>query len=777
MPHLFSTKHKYLFITLCFQLFVIQPIFSQNRTAGVQRKVEIHILDSLSMQAIPYLKLNIKEFNPLGDTLQRVGFTNEEGVCRITFMNPTTIHIDSKFYTKKIVEVKESKNATWQTIFLIPNKNELAEVVVNDRTHYQINKIEFRIKKLPKSQAPIAQNFLKTINGITLSAGDYKYLGKKILYYLDGVMVDSKLITESAIESFEKLEIISAPDGNYWMKSSEVVFNFVSKRTKNPTLGVPSNSEYALLFPYASQNLGIYYLGKKVSFRASSIYYSYKQNTQSETTQEINQIQSQASRQLQSTTTPNFNSFIFNYKLDSLTTISYHLSYQNIGHSQLNNFTFSPLTTEGLPVLESTSNRAYNKTGQGNLLLFQRQNHKLFIRYDYDHTNNEFQYFDTNTLTQSIIDKSKTTYINYANRFQLSKNTKLNTIISWENKNSKTTFESQHDLPTYTQFNSNFIGLKSIVATSYKKLSFLLGGRLDLINQYFESKATNYMRENQLRFLPTLSLQYESEKFGNFNFSLNSDYTLPDISQLATFSRRVDPYRNIIGNNVLSSENSLNLDFTHTTQVKKLDITTNIRCDETSDYLGYTPYKLEESQLTRSYTNLGKMKNLSFQLNTSFPLHKNLKNQVSLAQKYVHFELNKQLLYPNFNTQWLPIFSFSNSLQYQISTNFSASLNLYFNNYAYDFYETTSLFIPTNSLSINGTLGKSWYINVNWNTIFANANRSKIVTAQQHYTSITNETNNYRYVSISIQKSFGEKYNNVPASSTADEVKRKFKTI
>ncbi|MHA8062330.1 outer membrane beta-barrel protein [Aquirufa beregesia] len=777
MQHLFPKTIKCLFLTLCFHQLACQEIFAQISLQKKQQELEFRLLDSLNMHPIPYMQFLIKEFNPTGDSLQKTGITNEDGFSRISITNSSKIYFESILYSKHSVITNDLKSGIVNNILLIPLKNELKEIVVNDRPLYSVNKIEFRVKKIHKSQAPILRNFLKTLNGISLQSSNDKYLGKIIVFYLDGIKIESNLIKESAIESIEKLEIISAPDGEYWMKASEVIFNFISKKPKNPTVGIQTNTEYAMLFPYLSQNLGIYSLGKRSSFRASSLLYSYGQNVQNNLTQEINQIKSHSNQQLQTTTTPNFNTFIFNYNLDSLTTISFNFGYQNIRNSQNSDFTFSPLITESLDQLQSKSNRTYNKSKISNLLLFKRRNHKLFIRYDYGNTNIKNQYLDPNELNQATYEKSNSTYINYANRLQLSKLTKLNTTLSWENKNSYTQYNIQNDHSVASYFNSNFIGLRSIFATSHKNIFILIGGRLDLINQDFESNSTIYHRENQLRFLPTLSLQYESEKFGNFNFSINSDYILPDISQLATFSRRIDPFKSIIGNNVLDAEKSIDLSLTHTIKINQLDLSTEIGYNESNNQLGYSPYRFEENQLIHSYANVGKSKNMTFLFGSSLALNKSITCQLNLAQKFAQFNLNSLWDYSNFNSNWLPIFSISNSWEYQISTRFSASLNMYFDNYAYEFFETKRYFSPNTSLTFNGTIGRYWNISLLWNTIFANANLEKTVTSQQNYTSTSNYLTNYRYVSISVQKSFGKKHNNVPESSTADEVKRKFKTM
>ncbi|MHA8088556.1 outer membrane beta-barrel protein [Aquirufa sp. Wall-65K1] len=777
MQQLSTKTIKCIFLTLCFLQLTCQEIFGQISIQKKHQELEFRILDSLNMHPIPFMQFLIKEFNPIGDSLRKTGITNEAGFAQISITNSSKIYFESILYSKHSVLTNDLKTGIVNNILLIPLKNELKEIVVNDRPLYGVNKIEFRVKKIHKSQAPIIQNFLKTINGISLQSSDDKYLGKIIVFYLDGIKIESKIIKESAIESFEKLEIISASDGEYWMKPSEVIFNFISKKPKTPTLGIQTNTELAILFPYSSQNLGIYYLGKRSSFRVSTLLYSYGQNVQNNLNQEINQIKSHSKQLLETTTTPNFNTFIFNYNLDSLTTISFHFGYQNIHNSQNSNFTFSPLISESLDQLQSESNRLYNKSKISNLILLKRQNHKLFIRYDYGNSNIKNQYLDPNELNQATYEKSNSTYINYANRLQLSKLTKLNTTLSWENKNSNTQYNFQNDNSVASYFNSNFIGLRSIFATSLKNISILIGGRLDLINQEFESNSAKYRHKNKVRFLPTLSLQYESEKIGNFNFSINSDYILPDISQLASFSRRIDPFKSIMGNNMLDTENNIDLSLTHMININQLELSTELGYQESDNQLGYSPYRIEKNQLIYSYTNLGKSKNMSFQISSSLALSKSITCQVNLAQKFAQFYLNPIWDYSNFNSNWLPIFSISNSWDYQISSRFSASLNMYFDNYSYEFFETKQYFLPNAGLTFNGSMGRDWNFSMVWNTIFANANLEKTHTSQQNYISNSSIITNYRYVSISIQKSFGKKQNNVPESSTADEVKRKFKTI
>lgn len=777
MPHLYSKTIKYLFTILCIHQLTHQEIFAQISNQKKQQELEFKLLDSSDMQPIPYMQFLIKEFNPSGDSLQKTGITNDIGISRITVTYNTKIYFESKFYSKHSIITNDLKTNVVNNIMLSPIKTELEEIKVKDRPIFSLNKIEYRIKKINKSLAPILQNFLKTLNGVTLNSNNSKYLGKNIVFYLDGIKVESDFIMKSALESFEKLEIISAPDGDYWMKASEVIFNIISKKTKNPTLGVQTNTEYAILYPYLSQNLSMYSLGKKVSFRASSIYYTYSQIKQNSTSQNFNQIQSISEQQSQITTTPNFNTVIFNSKFDSLTTLSYHFSYQNINNSQNDNFTYSSLTVEDSLLSKSAGNRIYSKSKLGHLLFLSRQNHKLFIRYENGRTRVKNQYLELNELNQSTFDNTYSTYLNYANRLQLSNHAKLNTTLSWENNNSNTQYYLQNDTPILSYFKSNFIGLRSIIATSFKNISILIGGRIDLINQDFESNSTKYQLVNQLRFLPTFSLQYESEKLGNYNFSYTNDYILPDISQLATFSRQIDPFKSVSGNNLLDAEKSIDINLTHSIVLNQFDLSTDLEYSETNNQLGYSPYRLENNQLIHNYSNVGSSKKISFLFNSSFPLNKVLKTQLSFGQKLVQFNLNPNWNYSNFNSNWLPIISISNSWEFQISSKFSTSINMYFDNYEYAFYDTKRYSIPNTSISFNGTFGREWYVTLNWNTLFSNANLEKTSTSQINYKSIENSANNFRYVSVSILKSFGKKHDNVPRSNTSDEIKRKFKTM
>lgn len=777
MQHLYSKTIKYLFIILFIHQLTHQEIFAQISTQKKQQELEFKLLDSLDMQPIPYLQFLIKEFNPTGDSLQKTGITNNVGFSRISVSYKAKIYFESKFYSKHSISTNDLKSNVVNAIILNPIKNELEEIMVKDRRIFSLNKIEYRIKKINKSQAPILQNFLKKLNGVTLNSNTSKFLGKNIVFYLDGIKVESDFIKESALESFEKLEIISAPDGDYWMKASQVIFNIISKKTKNPTFGVQTNTEYAILYPYLSQNLSVYSLGKKVSFRAASIYYTYSQIKQNSTSQHFNQFQSISEQQSQITTTPNFNTVILNYQFDSSTTLSYHFSYQSIKNSQIDNFTFSTPTVLDSLQSNSAGNRTYRKSKFGHLLLLSRQNHKLFIRYENGNTRINNQYIDINELNQSTYDKTHSTYLNYANKLQLSNNVKLNTTLSWENNNSNTQYYTQKDTPILSYFKSNFIGLRSIIATSFKNISILLGGRLDYINQDFESNSTKYQRVNQLRFLPTFSLQYESEKLGNYNFSISNDYILPDISQLATFSRQIDPFKSVSGNNLLDAEKSFDISLTHSIGLKQFDLSMDLEYSEANNQLGYSPYRMENNQLIHNFSNIGSSKKISFLFNSSFPLNKVLKTQLSFGQKFVQFNLSQNWNYSNFNSNWLPIISISNSWEYQISSKFSTTINMYFDNYEYLFYETKRYYIPNVSVSFNGTLGREWYATINWNTLFNNANLEKTSTSQFIYQSIENSANNFRYVSVSILKSFGKKHNNVPQSNTSDEIKRKFKTM
>jgi len=297
------------------------------------------------------------------------------------------------------------------------------------------------------------------------------------------------------------------------------------------------------------------------------------------------------------------------------------------------------------------------------------------------------------------------------------------------------------------------------------------------MNQDFKSPTIRTNRKNQFRFLPTFSMQYESKKFGAFNFSLNNDYTLPDITQLATFTRRVDPYKSLSGNNALYTENTFSFDFTHSLEIDPLSLSTVIQYERVKDFLGYSPFVQNNTQLARSYANLGNVSNLDFQLDASIQISKKLSTQFNFSKKFIKFSLDTVFREKLPFVTWIPSYSVSQSLLYQLSNHVSASLDFYFEKFTYDYFDKKTVSVPSVNVSINSTLGKNWYFVLNWNTIFINGNFEKSETRQSTYRSITSRISDFRYISISIKKTFGGKNNNVPMKSTSDEVKRKFKTI
>ena len=751
---------------------------SSQASENINQKISIQLLDSLSNIPISFAKIDIKEYNSAGDSLKTVGITNKEGILTFTISKPATLYFQSTLYGDKAMKFTPENFPSIKIFKLVPLTIELAEVLVKERSLHQVNVVEIRMKTPIKSLAPINRNFLKTVQGIHLIKGSYTYLGKKIIYFIDGVSVEEKIILEAPTNSFEKAEILLSSVRDYWLKPNEVAINFISKKVKNPTWGLQLTGEVALGYPYRSQNIGLYYLGNKFSFRASVIDYSYNSIIKKETFQTINNLSTKLSQVLNNKTHPNFNSIIMNYSIDSLSSFAYHWSYQKINHFTEGRFNFQELTFDPTPSSTfASNNRSQEKDNFGNLILYQRPNHKLFFRYDYGFNNNQFTYSENNVEKQSVNFISNATYFNYSNQIKLSDEVNLNSNFSWENKNAKTNFINQVDPLAFSQFFANFFGVKSILAFSLKEISIVLGGRVDLINQDFKSPTIRTNRKNQFRFLPTFSMQYESEKFGAFNFSLNNDYTLPDISQLATFTRRVDPYKSLSGNNALYTENTFSFDFTHSLEIDPLSLSTVIQYERVKDYLGYSPFVQNNTQLARSYANLGNVSNWDFQLDASLQISKKLSTQFNFSKKFIKFSLDTVFREKLPFVNWVPSYSVSQSFLYQLSDKVSASLDLYIEKFTYDYFDKKTVSVPNVNVSINSTLGKNWYFVLNWDTVFLNGNFEKSETRQSTYRSITSEISNFRYLSVSIKKTFGKKNNNVPIKSTSDEVKRKFKTI
>jgi hypothetical protein len=727
---------------------------------------------------ISFAKIDIKEYNSVGDSLNIVGITNKEGMLTFTISNPATLYFQSTLYGNKAIKLTPENFPSIKIYKFVPLTIDLEEVLVKERSLYQVNVVEIRIKTPIKSLAPINSNFLKTVQGIHSILGSYTYLGKKITYFIDGVLVEENIILEAPTNSFEKVEILLSSVRDYWLKSNEVAINFISKKVKNPTWGLQLTGEVALGYPYRSQNIGLYYLGKKLSFRASVIDYAYNSIIKTETFQTTNALSAKLSQVSHDKTHPNYNSIIINYSIDSLSSFAYHWGHQKINYFSAGKFDFQELAFDPSPSYTFSSNsKSLEKDSFSNLILYQRPNHKLFFRYDYGFNNNQFTYLENNIEKQSVNNISNATYFNYSNQIKLSDVVNINSNFSWENKNAKTNFINQVDPLAFSQFFASFFGIKSILAFSLKEISIVLGGRVDLMNQDFKSPTIRTNRKNQFRFLPTFSMQYESKKFGAFNFSLNNDYTLPDITQLATFTRRVDPYKSLSGNNALYTENTFSFDFTHSLEIDPLSLSTVIQYERVKDFLGYSPFVQNNTQLARSYANLGNVSNLDFQLDASIQISKKLSTQFNFSKKFIKFSLDTVFREKLPFVTWIPSYSVSQSFLYQLSNHVSASLDFYFEKFTYDYFDKKTVSVPSVNVSINSTLGKNWYFVLNWNTIFINGNFEKSETRQSTYRSITSRISDFRYISISIKKTFGGKNNNVPMKSTSDEVKRKFKTI
>lgn len=638
--------------------------------------------------------------------------------------------------------------------------HELKEVLVKERALYDAAKIEIRVVKPKESEAPIGKNFIKNLPGISKSNEEFKYLNKKILYYLDGVTIEKNVFDETLTNSLETVEIYFSPTAQFWMKPGEVIFNFKTKKVKEPKAGLNLNTTVGLLLPYDYGQLNYYYLDKRYNFRISTLGYLNRDNEKSTLIQQLENKYSISNTNATNQAKPNFNNFVFNYFVDSTTTISFQHLNSTINAESNSRFSYQPFgDTE---YLNSTNNTTYDSHSNDSWLSFTKKSHVLFLSYSYSKTNRNSVLTNNQTLDQNLDDNSSNFNLNYSDLLNLPRGA-LAYNVSYESISSKSNFRTNLSNAGGTNFKSQLWSLKTnYPSLSFKNLTVNVGLRYDIINQDIETVPINDpFTINKTVILPTASLNLTTENYGNFTLSLNEDYSIPEISKLSKFSKQIDPYEILIGNSRLQIERNFEAEFSHVYQNEKLNIITTIGGYKTDDILNYGTYVVSNNLLQQTYGNIGNFRKFSLRTNVSYNFSEKISNQFSIDHSLNNYRLNPELQFNTFDENWNSFTSITNSTNFSVSKNLETTLDLSFKNYEYTFFSKESFTYPTVSFNIDLNLGKDWYSSFYWGTIFSNANLSEERTFQPNYSSTNTLLKNQSNFEISLRKVFGNKRNTV----------------
>lgn len=632
---------------------------------------------------------------------------------------------------------------------------DLEEVIVKDRTLFDATKIEYRVVKPKDQEAPITKNFIKNLQGVNKLKDEYKYLNRAILYYLDGAKVEGSVLNEILTNSLEKLEIYVSPTPRFWMKPGEVIFNFISKKVKAPKSGLNLNSTVGLLIPYNYGSLNYYYIDKKFNFRISSLLYTHKNSENSFDNKKFNGANSTTKKEGYNQVTPNFNNFVFNYFIDSTSTISFqHLNnlIQSNNHSK---FRYQLFTEPSY--LYSSTNSSYHKTEFDNWLTFQKKSRIITVTYRFSNIIRNVLYQAKDLIEQQIEDKNEHFNLNYSNTIAV-KGGLLSYNLSFEKLNANSVFKDYVQNRGGSIFNSHFWGGKFNYQKTIKDLNVNLGFRLDLLNQLVETKPiSDPFGINQLVFLPTLSLNLSTEKHGEFIFSMNQDYSIPEISRLSNYSKQLNPFEITRGNNRLQNERKLEVGLSHYYSSVKVNLASSINYEIIYNYLGYGPFVSANNLFFQTYSNIGSYKNLNLNTSLTLQLTDKISNQLSVNHSINNYRLKDDLQFMEFDSNWNFKNTISNATYFTLSKRLETSIDLSYTNLDYTFFSKTRFSFPSVSINLDANLGKEWYSSLYFNTIFTNANLSKESVIQPMYTSTLTLNQKSSNIEIGIRKIFGNK--------------------
>lgn len=761
----------------CFICLLLSlTIFSSFAQTPPLSYKHIIIKDSITGKPIPNLPLIINLVKNKSDTVKINGFSDEKGVYRLNLGGQVVVQTTGNLYTNKSQIISESSLVDSLIILLTSENTLLNEVAVQSRILYEDNKIEYWVKKPLAPEAPITRNFIKNLPGVAKTNSEFNYLGKSILYFLDGVKSARSTIEETLVESLEKVEVILSPNVQFWMKPDEIIFNFISKKTKVPKSGLNINPSIGFIQPYYYNYLSYYHIDKKFNFRFASLSYLTENNSFSSLQQALDNQKSISENYNQKKTSINNPTFLFNYFIDSTTTLSYDFVLSNIKFSNQSNQHYTPLFDRTLDFLQASNQTNVVENDIYQEALFKKKNHIISISSNLNTSNREILLKTNDLNSQFIESKINRLNFNYTNSIKLKTGGLISYNLSAENISSTSRFSSTTIPQGQSNFQSIFYGLKLNYQKTIKNLSVVLGSRIDVINQNIETiPISDNVKRKNIILLPTLNLDLKSEKYGNLILTINKDYSIPEISKLAKFYKQTDPFNSFGGNSQLVNEYKTETSLYHYWQNEKISLTTNISHEYISGFLGYGPLVINNSLLQQTYSNIGNTQRIGIHINTAFTLGPKISSQFTVYHSFIKYKLIDELYFNTFNNDWNSYSTFSNSTSFKISNQIESSIDISYTNYDYTFFTKTSYLFPAVSFNLDTMIGKDWYLNLNWNTMFKNATINSEITNQPKFQSTLLTNLNNSNLTLGIRKIFGNKTNRVYKEYNSEKVERTYK--
>ncbi|WP_167517115.1 outer membrane beta-barrel protein [Hydrotalea flava] len=723
-----------------------------DNNIGVYLTIKGKVIDSLTKEGIPFLKINLTYDLPLKNTLTFL--TNEKGEFEVKVPKENISFIlqvnskffkESKFYYNNLL-LNKSGTFNIGVIRLQPSIKEIDEVIVKEiRNKIDINKKTYYVSLVNSAIAPTANSFIQTIPGIHLNNNDYTlYNYKKAKYFLNGVESNKEVILNLPLEIVEKIEIVFNPPLSAELKDDEFIINLVTKKNFKYSFGgqlsdgiglIRNTSEYKLSSYLSSKFLFINFTSTKYfndySADRNAIWKSFSTNILNfSTSDRENYSVSPMYNSLSVQYTPNkkFGFFVsLNYDKQNIlfNNFSNVLSAQNDSSYFQNNTTKRTTSTYG--------NLTIRYKVKDNLVFYLLAGINCSKNNDY--IENMYNYKTLYKIDSSVLNNSShnsNNAIQFKNEFTL-KNLTIESSILYQKYESNSIFGMIYsgtgiifpNLLGFTSYKQNLISSSITLTKNFNIGTFMLGAKLDDVRYIVTSKIdSSYSSDSKiLNFLPKFSFFKSTSKSGTFVFSYQKDFELPNSYQLSGAPVSYRPNQQSMGSARLQPEVTNSFTFYHIYERPKSYYNSTLYIIHTTDFISKGPYDFDSINFSNVYSNIGKKLKVGFDFSVNNNWSKAFSTISNVNMECLRFNLYDGVLKNNnFNSHIQNnnyFIKLSENITYNISNTTSVEFLFEFRNKNYDVFEVSTLTNPNMSLTLNKNLFKNkLFAKCEWNHIF-----------------------------------------------------------
>ncbi|WP_218332148.1 TonB-dependent receptor, partial [Hydrotalea lipotrueae] len=674
---------KYIVIIAFY--FISISSFSQNITNenvqfdnnnGVYLKIKGKVIDSLSKEGIPFLKISLTYDLPSKDTVTFL--TNEKGEFEVKIPKEnisfilqvnTNLFKEANFSFNNLL-LNKSGMFNIGVIRLQPFVKEIDEVVVKGiRNKIDINKKIYYVSSVNGAIAPTANSLIRTIPGIHLNNNDYTlYNYKKAKYYLNGVESNKEVILDLPLEIVAKIEIIFNPPLSAGLKDDEFIINLITKKNFKYAFGGEFSAGLGLVRNTSEYKVSSYLSSKYlfINFTSTKYFNDYSADRTAIWKSSTNNISNfSTSDRANYSVSPMFNSVSIQYtpttKFGFFVSLNYDKqtllfnNFSNVFSAQNDTSYFQSNTRKITTSIFGNFTVKYKV--KDNLVFYLLGGINASENNDYiKNTYNYKQVYKIDSSVLNNISHNPNNAIQLKNEFNL-KNLTIESSLLYQLYQSNSTFGLVHsgigitspNLFGFTSYDQYLISSSITLTKNFNIGTFMLGAKLDHVRYIVTSKIDSSYSGNSTiwNFLPKFSFFKSTSKFGTFIFSYQKDIELPNSYQLSGAPLSYRPNQQSMGSARLQPEVLNSFTFYNIFERPKSTYNSTIYLIHTTDFISKGPYNFDSSNFSNVYSNIGKKLKIGFDFSVNNNWSKSFSTISNVNIECLRFNLYDSILKNN----------------------------------------------------------------------------------------------------------------------------------